>query len=629
MANDQTDQPTTPQASAAAGSKDVLFGWLVGRAAADLGLAQALAASEAQRTEQFKALETGLLAQIQELRDAPSALAGNSGQADEFARLKAEMQSLLERMGGFEAAAEHFIRTPEILRDEMARLQAQLGERQGATEVHNSQLATTADALRARIDQWENRQAAKLETVDRAVGEITELKSMLEPLADRCARLEFAGQTVETRLADEIARIEQLADERVQRELAALRSEMLARLEGLSDEALTRRFEHVTQNHLGELPARLEQNARSLNRLATDHVSLRSEMENLAKQIESAAAVSPADLAAERERWSSAADERIAARLCDLGESIRRETGLIGESKADRDGVAAEFAGLAERLTRIESAVESASASVEIELTSIKAELSRQQGQLQPAAALLQSLEETLRTEIAAIQDYLGREQQSARTRELQQREFEIQLQRVTQRLKETESMVQQTHALIVNEGAQAAQQREAVTAELAALRAQAGEAQTRAAFDRLEESVRAKMHELQSQLAQNAAGLDRRDDELRDLKTQIKNLAEQTARSESRIAPPPFPLAERILESAPALDLAAEASRENRPSVAAGLAGLPREARSSAAANGAWEPALTEGQDPLKLLHERMSADIERARAELREKSGRWKLRR
>jgi chromosome segregation ATPase len=629
VANDQTDQPTIPQASAAGGSKDVLFGWLVGRAAADLGLAQALAASEAQRTEQFKALEAGLLAQIQELRDAPSALAGNSDQTDEFARLKAEMQSLLERMGGFEAAAQHFVQTPEILRDEMARLQAQLSERQGAAESHRAQLATTADALRARMDQWENRQAAKLETVDRAAGEITELNSTLEPLADRLARLEFAGQTVETRMAEEIARIEKLADERVQRELAALKSEMLARLEGLSDEALTRRFEHATQNRLGELPARLEQNARSLTRLAADHASLRSEMEDLSKRIGSAVAVPPVDLAAERERWSGAIDDRIAARLRDLGESIRRETGAIGESKADRDGVAAEFAGLAERLTRIEGAIESASASMEGELSSIKTELSRQQSQLQPAAALLQSLEETLRTEIGAIQDYLGREQQSARTRELQQREFEIQLQRVTQRLKETETMVQQTHALIVNEGTQAAQQREAVTAELATLRAQVGEPQGRAALDRLEESVRAKIHELQSQLAQNAAGLDRRDDELRDLKAQIENLAESAARSESRMAPLPFPLAERILETAPALDLAAEAPRENRPSATPGLAGLPREARPAAEVNGGWEPALTEGQDPLKLLHERMSADIERARAELREKSGRWKLRR
>lgn len=629
MANDQTDQPTIPPASPAGGSKDVLFGWLVGRAAADLGLAQALAASEAQRTEQFKALEAGLLAQIQELRNAPSALAGNSDQTDEFELLKSEMQSLLKRMGGFETAAEHFVQTPEILRDEMARLQAQLGERQGVVEIHHSQLSTTTEMLRARIEKLENRQAAKLETVDRAASEVTELQSTLEILADRLARLESARPTVEMRLADEIARIEKVADERVQCELATFKAEMVAQLDGLSDEALTRRFEQVTQNRFGELPARLEQNVHLLTRLAADHASLRSEMETLSTQIQSATAVSSVDLAGERERWSAAFDERIVARLREVEENIRREASAIGAAKADRDEVTTEFAGLAERLTRIERAVESASVSMGIELTSIKADLNRQQSQLQPAAALLQSLEETLRTEIAAIQDYLGREQQSARTRELQQREFEMQLQRVTQRLKETESMVQQTHALIVNEGARAAQQREALTAELAALRAQAAEPQTRAALERLEEGLRAKIHELQSQLAQNTAGLDQRDDELRDLKAQIKNLAAQAARSENRMAPLPFPLAERIPDTAPALDVAPEAPRESRPNMAPALAGLPREAHVLAEVNGGWEPALTEGQDPLKMLHERMSADIERARAELREKSGRWKLRR
>jgi hypothetical protein len=37
----------------------------------------------------------------------------------------------------------------------------------------------------------------------------------------------------------------------------------------------------------------------------------------------------------------------------------------------------------------------------------------------------------------------------------------------------------------------------------------------------------------------------------------------------------------------------------------------------------------LSGKKNPLTQLQERMSADIERARAELREKSGRWKVRR
>src|SRR5438874_2811709 len=81
-------------------SKDVLFGWLVGRAAADLGLAQALAASEAQHADKFKQLEASLLAQIQELQNSPNAPFGAADQSDELEQLKATMQSIFERMGG-------------------------------------------------------------------------------------------------------------------------------------------------------------------------------------------------------------------------------------------------------------------------------------------------------------------------------------------------------------------------------------------------------------------------------------------------------------------------------------------------------------------------------------------------
>ena len=63
MADTKNDQPLASQTIGAANGKDVLYGWLVGRAAADLGLAQAIAASESQRAEQIKRLEEALLGQ--------------------------------------------------------------------------------------------------------------------------------------------------------------------------------------------------------------------------------------------------------------------------------------------------------------------------------------------------------------------------------------------------------------------------------------------------------------------------------------------------------------------------------------------------------------------------------------
>ncbi|MGH7928400.1 MAG: hypothetical protein ACREQV_11450, partial [Candidatus Binatia bacterium] len=50
-------------------SRDTLFDWLVRRAEADLGVAQALAAGETQRVDQIKRLETTLIGQINKLQN--------------------------------------------------------------------------------------------------------------------------------------------------------------------------------------------------------------------------------------------------------------------------------------------------------------------------------------------------------------------------------------------------------------------------------------------------------------------------------------------------------------------------------------------------------------------------------
>ena len=186
------------------------------------------------------------------------------------------------------------------------------------------------------------------------------------------------------------------------------------------------------------------------------------------------------DFATERDRLNHEMDERVGVRLRAFADEIRQEVRAAEEIKADRGHVDTEINSLADRMAHIEGAIEQATTGVRLELSSIKTELSQQQSQLQPAAALLQNVEETLRTKIAAIQDYLAHEQQSFRTRDLQQREFETQLQRLAQRLRETESTVQQTHALMINETAQAAQQREGLMTELITLRTQLGDAPAR-----------------------------------------------------------------------------------------------------------------------------------------------------
>ena len=631
MTDDGTDKPPNAQPGNAGASKDVLFGWLVGRAAADLGLAQALAASEAQHADKFKQLEASLLAQIQELQNSPNAPFGAANQSDELEQLKAAMQNIFERLGGLESLAQQFTDAPELLKCEMARLQAGLGERQSLVETQYARFEKVASDLVARVEQLENQKPAKPEGVDRSISEIADLKLAWQSQTDRIARLELASQTIQAHTVSEIERTEKFVSEFIKEESATLKAEVFQRLrDDAPTDAIVQRLDEKGRKRADELRDGIEQNTSSLARLAADHGALRSDLRRLSERLET---MPPAvDFTTERDRLNHEVDERVGVRLREFADEIRQEVRAVEKLKVDRGHVDTEINSLADRMAHIEGAIEQATTGVRLELGSIKNELSQQQSQLQPAAALLQNVEETLRTKIAAIQDYLAHEQQSFRTRDLQQREFETQLQRLAQRLRETESTVQQTHALMINETAQAAQQREGLMSELVTLRTQLGDAPARyALMDRFEENLQAKFRDLQNQLAQNAATVDRRDSELRDLKAQVQSLVEQVARAETGSTSSEFSRAERVPES-PAIALGlitTNAASENRPSMvpsrlAAASSGAPR-----LAGGEGPRDLLVESEDPVRSLQERMSADIERARAELREKSGRWKVRR
>jgi chromosome segregation ATPase len=632
VTDDGTDKPSNAQPGNAGASKDVLFGWLVGRAAADLGLAQALAASEAQHADKFKQLEASLLAQIQELQNSPNAPFGAANQSSELEQLKAAMQSIFERMGGLESLAQQFAYAPDLLKHEMARLEAEWGTRQSLVESQYSRSEKVASDLVARVGQLENQKSAKPEGLDHAISEIVDLKLAWQSLMDRIARVELASQTIQAHTVSEIERSEKVAAEFIKEESAALKVEVFQRLRDcVPTDAIVQRLEEKGQKSADELRDGIEQNTSSLARLAAEHGALRSDLQRLSERLETMPMAPALDFATERDRLNHEMDERVGVRLRSFADEIRQEVRAAEELKVDRGHVDTEINNLADRMAHFEGAIEQATTGVRLELSSIKTELSQQQSQLQPAAALLQNVEETLRTKIAAIQDYLAHEQQSFRTRDLQQREFETQLQRLAQRLRETESTVRQTHALMINETAQAAQQREGLMTELVTLRTQLGDVSARyAVIDRFEENLQAKFRDLQNQLVQSAATVDRRDSELRDLKAQVQSLIEQVARAETGLTSSEFSMAERVPES-PAISLeliTTNAPSENRPSLVASRLAAARGAHRLAEGEG-QRNLLVEGEDPVKSLQERMSADIERARAELREKSGRWKVRR
>src|SRR5258707_15693663 len=97
----------------------------------------------------------------------------------------------------------------------------------------------------------------------------------------------------------------------------------------------------------------------------------------------------------------------------------------------------------------------------------------------------------------------------------------------------------------MINETAQAAQQREGLMTELITLRTQLGDVPARyAVMDRFEVNLQAKFRDLQNQLAQNAATADHRDSDLHALKAQVQSLIEQVARAQMGSASSEFSIA-------------------------------------------------------------------------------------
>jgi hypothetical protein len=167
VADDKNDQPLGSQTIGAANGKDVLYGWLVGRAAADLGLAQAIAASEAQRAEQIKRLEEALLGQMRELQNSKATVSGSFVDGAEVDRLKDQFQQFGERQNFLEAQQLTIGQIETQLSAKINELQAQI--EQPPAMVANAEVnALRADlaALTQRLAQAEASAAREPAPID-------------------------------------------------------------------------------------------------------------------------------------------------------------------------------------------------------------------------------------------------------------------------------------------------------------------------------------------------------------------------------------------------------------------------------------------------------------------------------
>jgi chromosome segregation ATPase len=317
-----------------------------------------------------------------------------------------------------------------------------------------------------------------------------------------------------------------------------------------------------------------------------------------------------------RAQWTREIEEPISARMAELENRLGETIGRLETSKADRERFQFEVNALVNRLEVVEighqqmqslrgAEVEQVAAAFRAELAALDEELRRHAAAT--SQALIQAVKGTFDAELGELQDGFARERQSGESREAVLHELQEEIQKLTQRLAHTESSAQQTHALMVNEAAQSEQLRVSVTRELATLQGQLVRWQSDgASIESLAEQLNARIVDVQNQWSQKWALLASRDAEIAEIKMQVQNLIGTS--SAQNTGQPEAP---------------------NRPyspiGVTVGLSGLktPPAGSESSSLLQSYDSASDESKDQKKQLQQRISADIERVRAELRKRAG------
>ena len=235
MADDRNDHPSNAQTHSFGAGKDDLFGWLVGRAAADLGLAQAIAASEAQRNEQLKRLEESLLTQVQELKKQQGAAGDPAITLAGIDNLKVEIRNFTERMGWLESASQQTHHLSGALKEEIASVENHIADQESRIESGDANFARLEQSISAKVRELEQQLGAASNAPDNFTGEIGEVRSQLQALVERVTGCELLTSTVLTRAELEAERWRWAAevDERVMTRIRELDDEVVGKLKAI------------------------------------------------------------------------------------------------------------------------------------------------------------------------------------------------------------------------------------------------------------------------------------------------------------------------------------------------------------------------------------------------------------
>jgi len=482
----RTDNPFSPREDQTGKGKDMLVGWLVGKAGVDFGVAQALAASDAQAAEQLKRLEETLVARISELQKEKKV--GNEipeGYVRELSGLQAELQGFARRMSLVEAAGQQTERFGNQLRGEIAALKAELVEQQGRLQPADSVIRRVEEALGTRIQELQD-QIAKAQ--GRLDGRETQLKeafsaeiiALQAQLGERQDRLDARHSTIEKLLKNVAADFQSL--------------------EGWLSDKL-----RVIESGSGELAQLMSEMRAVAQRMA--------EVE-FAAQHRQAVGVSDTPPTEQLNRL----EEALVARIGELqrGQEIGGE--LLERRERELSDLKAELQSFAGRLSLVDSArqqTEQLSDALRGEIAALKFELEEQR-KLEPANSVIRGIEAAHSARIQELQDQIAKGQERLEAREAQFSGIETELQGLGGRLAETESVAEQFRTWVKCETESAGKLSEGLRTEIGALRDQFHERRDKdLAIEGIETVLGAKIEEIKNQVGQQLSTLEGRDGEL------------------------------------------------------------------------------------------------------------------
>ena len=584
--------------------------------------------------EQTAALQSQLLAQLQQQTATVGEFAtlADSWQ-NKLDQLQQEIDGKAALMAGL---AERVSQVELVAARQPAPGEQPLGQAQIVALVREQTEALAGQLFAQRQNQTsvaaeftalENSLQTKLDGLQR---EIEDKATLLAELSERVGHAEAPAR--EPAPADNSLAEKQIAAA-VRAQTEALKTQLFEQLHRQTAvDSEFKALQSALQNRLDGVQQEVREKAALLRLRDTELGDLRGQLAGLAQRLDQVAAIpSPEAQAAEREaeraQWQRDFDERLTVRLRELGDEIRGKLQGVTSVKVDQEQFRGETLALTARVAQLEQAKQNLTAGAATEareayqatlalrgeIAGLKSALLEQQ-RTQPDDSAIRNAEEMLRGQILEVRQQLAQNQRGSQERESQFSQLRGDIQTLMQRQAQAETLAQQTHALVTQETAQL---RGGLKADLVSIEAQLNERRGRdAALQGMEETLHQRMRELHSQLAQGMLAQDQRDSEFREIKSQLQMLAQQVSQA-SAAAPalPPLGSFTPSLQTAGLRPVSVPASLDSAPNLL----------------QPATVPGNGHGAEPPKLvaidLHDRLSAEIERKRAELREKSGRWKV--